>query len=431
MRTKLWTGPAPEPNDPLNRSHESLIEALSSFFGKPVILYDRAGLFSPFIDDENKIHIFIDSAPVTRQKHASGVMSSRIQTMTSGFGANASKLLRNLACRTSELNTIYTTGPSSDPIAQYLENCIWILVRPQVELDLVYETSSLWDVLVHIALRVRITDGLVTTRFPSELSHADIERILDAHPEARPLPGPLVDSRIQKALERSLDLCGLKRKQYEKEIRHARNRAEGVISRIERATAALNKMRERALLLCSLDRETRLRERTRQEILSILDMPQVEKVSVSAEGSGRLVVQLKPMALGLDKNGNNRDIKVVQPLTVSLALDSFDVPLTVRSGMWDRGVIPHQRGNVCLGNVDSTLRDLLQKGELHSAMQIVIGFLQSYNEQDLWGVSGTYWPAFDAVDVAEGNCVRLKDPMIHEPVAVQSTEDEALVSTIA
>lgn len=416
MPTKLWTNEPPTVCERLNGEHASLVTSLSNYFGKPVILHNRSGRFAPFVNDDSSIHIFIDSAPVTKQKHASGVMSARIRSRTNAFGEP--RLKRNTVCKSSDLTTIYAYS-SDDVICQFRDNCVWILVQPHLADDAVFQETSLSDILIHIALRMRITHASVARPLPSEMSHETFEWVISEWPETSALLQPLIEARLEKALNHTVrSFCGVRRRGLEKRLEESRSRKAQLSRYAEELTRNLRFMREKALSLINLDHQTKVIERAKHEILSILDMPQVEKVSVETLSTPRLVVDLRPMALGIDKNLAGNDIKVLQPLTISLTLDCHGRPLVIKSASQDRNLIPHQRTHICLGNIDSILCTLLQKGELHAAMQIVIGFLQTYNEQDSWGVSGTYWPAFDAVEIEEGNCVRLKEPAPHQTTTV-------------
>ena len=147
------------------------------------------------------------------------------------------------------------------------------------------------------------------------------------------------------------------------------------------------------------------------EVRAIKALPQVVHVDIQ-EGSGRsmLTVDLRPMTLGRHFEREHRGLAVLMPLRMKLLVGDGG-PLARIEDLHD-AMIPaaHVRHHEpCLGNVGETLRDCLAEGHYAQAVQLMIGFLQTYDRSDPWGAVGRAWPSFD-VEAGAGNVAVLPDP---------------------
>lgn len=434
--TRLWTDNDPTVDAALNERLAGLRDALASYLGREVIFHDAGGNFAPVIED-GRTHIHLHGSPRPARPGRNAPTAPRQVNHFPGDVFDYHALPRINASSSREVENVNCNirGARNQRIAQVVNNTYFVLIRPTDGTDDgSISVSATENVVLHTMLMLAAgTARRAPSVRPSHMNRHQRERLLADFPELDPLMALIRRSAVRTSVEHVLHRNGGDPAAHLRAERDsAANQERNAQRDLDNASERLRELRQQRMAQTTGNDDATLRETFREEMRQIRDLPQT--ISADIMHDGRIKVWLKPMLLsGGNRNGNrHRQDRgaVVGPICLTLHPGTLNPrAMALISDPFDSSVPhPHVRGSPCLGSISEPLRSALQNGNLSVAVQLMIGFLQTYNVDDAWGRVGANWTRW-TVDRGSGNQARLPlpaaQPDTQEPAETQDQPNEA------
>ena len=399
--------------------------------GKPVVFHDARGGFAPVIDDPERIHVQIHGTPTTAKGGRTEPRAVRAYPGGHTLASGNRTYPRVPACASRELENAdsHIETAKNIRLMQRKDTTWFLLVRPVVSAREAAATDgpapicpeATANAIFHAMFARRVNpvsahgQQILNTR-PANLVPRLLETVEGTYPSLAPIAGALRDMAITGMVRRVLD-------------QHDMDPAFAVSRRIQDLQGQLESRRSDQQRLQQQIAEARQRQQEigmrrgvdayaewlRQQMREIGELPQVEHVAIEqSRGNPVLLVRLKPMTLGRHIR-RDPGCPMVAPMEIRLNPQGHGPDMLAVSDIYgSRAPAAHVRGGACLGSLGEGLQDTLRNGQIASAVQLAIGFLQTYNAQDTWGAIGTRWPALN-IETGRGNTACLPLPPAETP----------------
>lgn len=419
----LWTVSADALDDSIDPDLQAHLAPLAAAIAPAmrrdsVVFHDHAGAFAPVIDDPERAHVHLHAA--ARGERARTTPLAALQPLSGGlFSPNGVALPRVQTSSSRQLDTIGCSEPGSDRIlriAQAGDGNLFVAVRPAdgavAPIDREITLALVSFCLLHVALgnehAVRLRAG--GPRLDGYRGHS-LRELAATHEPLAAIAQLLQQQQIPRVVRHALADAMPRRRQLNDRLSRTRSERENAQAQLARAHETMAALRaERARALGATDgREAEAQMRA--ELRAIQALPQVSWVGVPPrQDSARLLVHLRPMVLGRHLNREPQGLAVLPPLRLSLRLGGSGHLVRIEDPYGSDAPAPHVRSRLpCLGTAEEPLRECLNAGQYAQAVQLMIGFLQTYQRNDAYGAIGRAWPSFD-VETGDGNIALLPDP---------------------
>lgn len=396
-----------------------LAEMLAPVFQRSgVVFHDHRGAFAPVVDDPERAHIHLHAA--ARGARSGADAPSVMKPFDDGiFSPPGIELAR---VQTSSSRSLHMIGHpvwsgQLARVAQSGNGNLFVALRParslHGEIDAaITETLALSCALHgifgdHIAVRSHVGGPE-----PDSYRVDDLQRLAQTRPLLAGIARILTDRQLAGHVRRAVDSAAQGPRAYlDSRLTNLRQEREVNADRLAQRTDRLGELRrQRAQSLASMPTAEPTSEML-SELRAIKALPQVVNVD-AAQGPGcnTLVVDLRPMTLGRHLNRERAGLAVLAPLRLHLRLGACGPMVRIEDPYQSMAPAAHVRSQeICFGNIAESLKECLDSRHYASAVQLMIGFLQTYDPGDAWGSIGRTWPSFD-VEVGDGNIARLPAP---------------------
>jgi len=432
--TRLWTTDPPEPDTELNNLLHELAELTSEVTGyQNVVFHNHNREFAPFHDTPDTLHIHLGGVPIpakTRARYPYARPACQTRELPADKVLNIPQfppLLQMDRCKepTTIKSSLYHAFNRN--IARIKENNIYL---PIVLTDITHNNLrfAVTNLLVHVLL-------LHYSTYDTNIAKSYTRPYELRTPFTR-LPPKVLNDKISSSENSTLikALCAFRAKF---------NRTSALWSIVHDANiqprqalldhkrtiefdlaTARNHYHESQDSLRKLQKNVRERiqhcspedlvAHYRQELDNVRNLPQVRAAHIQSKTLPRtasptrhrstasnLVLDFAPMIMA--EPNPDGDHKVIPPVRAILPMPGSSHAIEIHGPF--SAPHPHVRSFTCLGSVESDLKSALQNGDLLLATTLLVGWLQTYNHEDGWGVAGKPWPTLNIAPDAGGTVI--------------------------